>query len=442
MSNGPIVHVLGAGVDKPHGMPLANDLLSEIAKFAENEGKPVDQALRRKLPRLRFNLAKYAGEQGETFAERLLTDEPQSLNVAKKKLFEHLESNENATSVRAFLKVIDSLEAIRDNNQLQDDTLLTLARLGGEEFQASGGDYILDPKKVHFVPIVRQAFRKTFQKAIRTEKMTSSERDKLMELALYMMDVEDLLGSLFSGFYTNHLPGQKNYLYMSWLLWSYLRVQMNRSHNDRSTWPYNDLTKKYNYITLNYTAEFFDEQVRDKVKFFHGNCLSYIRLDRRQLINNDARIRSANSPDALADFISSLEMDLESRKIFLPSIIPPLPFKPLMCNEHLDTWYNCGKLFNEAAAIIITGYSFALADEHFNDLLRKYGNGYNRKILIINPNIDIVSERVLQVLGKDPIYLTNVSVDPFDNCRTIDNIVFIEAGVESLEASMFDQLLA
>ena len=39
-----IVHILGAGVDKPLGMPLANELMSDVANFANG---PANQLQRR-----------------------------------------------------------------------------------------------------------------------------------------------------------------------------------------------------------------------------------------------------------------------------------------------------------------------------------------------------------------------------------------------------------
>ena len=45
-----IVHILGAGVDKPLGLPLANELMEEVANFANGDGKPIATALRSQLP--------------------------------------------------------------------------------------------------------------------------------------------------------------------------------------------------------------------------------------------------------------------------------------------------------------------------------------------------------------------------------------------------------
>ena len=47
-SKGSVVHILGAGVDKPLGMPLADELMGAVANFAEGPGKPIADAIRSK----------------------------------------------------------------------------------------------------------------------------------------------------------------------------------------------------------------------------------------------------------------------------------------------------------------------------------------------------------------------------------------------------------
>lgn len=438
--NNKVVHVLGAGVDKPLGMPLAQDLLSEIARFTSDQGEPIVQVLRSKLPHLRFDLPKYAGEQGETFAERLLTAESQDITIAKKKLLNYLKRNKsNSAAVRAFLTVIESLEEIRAKNKLEDNVLETLAKLGDEPFNATGGDLIFETRGINFIPIVRQAFRKIFQQAMQAEEITSQEKDVLVEVALWMMNVEDLLGSLFSGFYTNHLPSQKKYIYLSWLLWAYLRVQMNQIDIRKiDNWPYSYLNNHL-VVSLNYTADFFDENIRKNVKFFHGNCSSYIRLDTREFFEHDDRILQANSPDKIADFLKELEMDIDAKKVYIPGIIPPLSLKPVICREYLETWYNCGEMFDDASVIFITGYSFAQVDVHFNDLLRKRRGKRNSKIIVINPDIDNVSRAVSQILGWDFDQLTETKRSGF-TCKSAFNLMFVEAKVEHIRPEIIDDL--
>ena len=57
MSSNKTVLIIGAGVDKTEGinMPLAMQLVPEIARFAEEDGKEIENTIRSFLPGLRFS---------------------------------------------------------------------------------------------------------------------------------------------------------------------------------------------------------------------------------------------------------------------------------------------------------------------------------------------------------------------------------------------------
>ena len=130
-NDGPIVHILGAGVDKPLGMPLANELLREVAAFAKGPGKSVGDAIRSHLPRLKFSFDKYTGEQGETFAEKILVEDSAGLNMAKAVLDRYIEAHQSDDNehIQAVMTVVTSLEEIRDKNRLEDSHYIHLHKL-------------------------------------------------------------------------------------------------------------------------------------------------------------------------------------------------------------------------------------------------------------------------------------------------------------------------
>ena len=117
--NHSVVYILGAGVDRPLGMPLANELLGEVAKFANGPGKPVAAAVRACLPYLRFSFDKYTGEQGEKFAETVLVEDPQALNMASDVLERYLTEHEGGEveRIQAVKTVCDALDEIRSKKQ-------------------------------------------------------------------------------------------------------------------------------------------------------------------------------------------------------------------------------------------------------------------------------------------------------------------------------------
>ena len=439
----PIVHILGAGVDKPLGMPLANELMREVANFASGDGKSIATALRDQLPRLRFSFGKYTGEQGENFAERVLKADPPVLKEVKNLLTRSLgkQGEETKEHLQAVTTVVERLIEIQDKNQLDDQTLEPLAAIGGEAYQPSGGDFILNPSGIQLTPIVRQAFRKTFQGLARQEGIPEDTRETLKEMALAMMNVEELLGTLFAGFYTKNLSHQNQYLYVAWLFWAYLRVKMEEfSHIEQDSLyaHFGLLPESHRFITLNYTSKFFPETVKQRVLFFHGDCLSYMRLDTRDLIRDDQKMLEATSPESIEHFIKSLEMNVGARKVFLPGIVPPLSLKPVICREHLETWYKCGKLIDDATAIVITGYSFNLADEHLNDLLRKRHGSTDTKIIVINPDLEGTSTNVCKLFGQDSGQLSNMTLAHFD-CRRANNLTLVKAKAEELSSEILNE---
>ena len=111
-----------------------------------------------------------------------------------------------------------------------------------------------------------------------------------------------------------------------------------------------------------------------------------------------------------------------------------------MCREHLETWYQCGRIIDKASAIVIVGYSFNLADEHLNDLLRKRRGATDVRIVVVNPDMDGTSANVCNILGLAPDQLTNVTRARL-SCREAGNLVFVNAKTEHLSPDVLEQLL-
>ena len=375
----------------------------------------------------------------------MLAEDTQTLDTAKSILNRYLNDHqdEDTSHVKAVHKIIVALEEIRDKNQIDDQTLKPLAEISGERYQASGGDFIVDPRGISLTPLVRQAFRTTFQGLMQEGSVSQDERDTLVRMATAVMNVEELLGELFSGFYTKRPSDQKQYLYVAWLFWAYLRLKMEESLNngEKGLYAYlNTLRDEHQLITMNYTAKFFPQAIRSRVQFFHGDCLSYIRLETRDLITENQQAQQANSPELIADFIGSLGIDLGNQKIFLPGIVPPLSVKPVICREHLETWYQSGNLIDRAEGIIITGYSFNLADEHFNDLLRKRRGAMETNVVVINPDLEDTALKVCKILSQNADHLNEMTLADFE-CRRGGNLTFVKARTEQLSPEAIEEFL-
>ena len=89
--------------------------------------------------------------------------------------------------------------------------------------------------------------------------------------------------------------------------------------------------------------------------------------------------------------------------------------KPIICTEYLERWYKCGQTIKNAKTIVILGYSFSIADEHFNDLVRK-GNS-EAKVIVVNPDIEAVLDRTCQTLNQNKADLHSTNVEDLE-CKS------------------------
>lgn len=439
-----LIYVLGAGVDKPLGMPLANELMKDLGKFASSQGKPIADALRACLPALRFNFKQYDRGQGGTLAARVLSGDAEDLDRAKYILEKHIagERRDSADRFRAVHTVLESIKGIRTTNEIDDDTLASLARSLDERYQGSGGDFIVNPKNAKFNPLVERSIKTTLFALGQDESIPQDDRDAIMRLAQVIMDFEEVLGMLFLGFYSHRSPADKHYLFLSWLLWTYLRLKMGKALRRNNRGLYQELSEYQGhsrFITMNYTSQFLADVDPAHYHSFHGDCLS--RLDwRTRSLTRDPFLGKDESPDSLGKFITSLNIDLRNRHVVLPGIVPPLSVKPVMCREHLDTWYQCGQLIDKAKVLIVVGYSFNSVDEHFNDLLRKRKGKDSTQVVVIDPLLDDVVENTQHVLGFDRRNLAFERRAGFE-CMADQRLTFVRAKSEELSLAAIHDLI-
>jgi len=164
-----------------------------------------------------------------------------------------------------------------------------------------------------------------------------------------------------------------------------------------------------NTITFNYT-DFFDDRTRPKNGYFHGECKAFIRFRTREYVVNDVELKNATTLERMESFIAGLQVDWkrEPPLVSLPAIVPPLAMKPIICGEYLDRWYQCGQTIKRAKTIFIAGYSFSVADEHFNDLIRK-GNR-RAQLIVVDPSLEDVVRRICQIVDQNPAELDSTTI--------------------------------
>ena len=75
----------------------------------------------------------------------------------------------------------------------------------------------------------------------------------------------------------------------------------------------------------------------------------------------------------------------------IPEFLPPMKIKPVLSRGFIKTWFEAEQAIKDADKIIIVGYSFNHADEHFNGILRECRD---KTIFIINSDIEKVIKRI------------------------------------------------
>lgn len=379
--------ILGAGADKCLGFPLMNDLMFELRRFKDGDGKGIHDELRKHVKGLQFDFDKYAGEKGTTMGSALLGGDGSTLDKVKK-----LVNDSRITAspqVEALRVVVNKLERIREGNDVTEDDRKVFAKAeGGSDYITV--DHLIDPANIRFSDIPRKVLRDALKQAIQEE---AGGRSELYGLLLSLSNFEELLGEFFTGFFTKDATLQKRYFYLAWLFWAYIRVcEASHPTYENSFYELLDEVGDFDLITFNYTR--YAQMVsKGTAKYFHGSNDAVLDFDTRLVDTTPATLASTLD---LANYISKLTCEFgPSPLVKVPGLVPPLIMKPILASEYLDWWYEAAQLIANAKTIVIVGYSFAYADEHFNDLIRKRAT--KARLIAIDPFWDGVCTNLCRV---------------------------------------------
>lgn len=393
-----IVFILGAGVEKTKGIdfPLAFQLLPEIVKFSESEeGKKFDNELRSCLKGLRFNLRTFIKSAVDNF--NTTTSEEIKDIIEKLNPIIHKEGDSHSgKKARLLKKLLETVNSVRLGSKIDDSTYELIKEVLGENIISDIADEsIISFNKLDFTDSFKVVIKHILRESIDN---TSDEVGNI--LSSQVLDFEKILIDTFLGFYLEKNTEIKKYLYVSWMLWAYLITKNNECNQKLKNQkiPFYDKflnLADYSVITFNYTSFLDDSVSADKALYFHGYLKEYIRLDNRDFFKIE-KMQFENPFDFFKNNISNV-FDFENNVFLIPGIIPPLKLKPVLSQEFIERWYRANDLIKNADKIVVIGYSFAYADEHFNDLLRKNAS---KEIIIINPEYEFMKSQVARLLGK------------------------------------------
>ena len=434
-----ITYILGAGVDRSLGLPLADGLLAELDTFSKDVGKDISKSIKDKLGgarRVSFNFDKYVMNQAEDFAERVLTDPELARNV------ENALGNigiQASKETRAVQTLVMKLGEIRTANELDTGTADTVAALAGGP--PSMADHtMLKLRGIAFNPAPRDALLRIFRSLESDESLSPQDKAVFEDLVASVIDVENLLTELFAGFFTGKSNEKRKYLYVSWLLWAYMwhksqEARREIANADSFYKLLSNLDDEDSVITFNYTG--LGNFPRDRHVTFHGDCYSYIRRDRGLLIDDDQKVLEAKEINDIRDFINGLEIDVDNDRLLLPAIVPPSSMKPIIHHSFVARWNQAETFMRESDILIAVGYAFRQTDSHFNDLFRQSARG--KQIAVINSQVEDVRAEICQLLDVSASSLTSIRMEDIDVERS-DSLLFVPAKCEEVTSALLSRI--
>ena len=444
--------ILGAGADAAVGLPVSSQLIPGIVEWlGSDEGKAIDEALRKRLKRLTFRFDKFV----EDAIDRLSHDLDRERDTICANVQLELAHNDRLTDkqrkmgnliVRIFQKVSDVKNGATIDEEMEE--------LIHDVMDLELTDHtIIDFTKVNYTD--------TF-KAIITHILRSSLHDSanpiLRHVYKNLLDIEQLMAQYFYGFFTNKPGWIKTYLYIAWTLWGYLvhreqelreqslelreesaEISENSAPSDSfsnlrtlSSNLYRQLAGKEDIqvVTFNYTT--LAAEASPSALYFNGNLTDYVDIENK----NDLHVDDLHSLDLVAFFRERLsqEMSLEGDRIAIPvpSFMPPLKLKPVISDRYITIWYRTSEAIRQAERILILGHSIHATERFFCDMVR---NSRQAEITLIDRDMETVCRNLCHTLQLSINRYTPLTVQGHPARKYDNRIIVVQADLKDIDLS-------
>ena len=419
--------ILGAGADAAAGLPASSQLIPGIVDWlATDEGKAVDDALRKQLKRLTFRFDKFV----EDAIDRLAKDLDRERDTISSHVREELEHNPNLEEshrkmgnliVRIFQKITD----VKQGAAIDEETEQLIREVTG-----------MEPTDHTIIDFSRLNYTETF-KTIITHILKSSLHDStnpiLRHVYKNLLDIEQLMAQYFYGFFTGRQGLIKTYLYISWMLWAYLvhrEQSLNLELNLHSQSLYGQLRgqEETQIVTFNYST--LAAEASPTALYFNGNLTDYVDIENK----NDLHIDDIHSLDLTSFFRERLpqEMSLEGERIAIPvpSFMPPLKLKPVISDRYITTWYRTSEAVRHADRILILGHSIHSADSFFCDMVR---NNRHAEITLIDRDMDTECRNLCRTLQLSVNRYTTLTLQGHPARKYDNRITVVQADLSDID---------
>ncbi|WP_447825524.1 hypothetical protein [Aeromonas salmonicida] len=410
--------ITGAGVDRTSGIdfPLANTLLADVTRYLDGPGKSVDEALRNMLPGLRFSFNNMIARAVDKIATRE-PHEQKAMVLRVQAAIAELPPEKETIRKHGdlIIRLFNKLATIAEHSQLDDETEQLIREVFPKDADdLIDSDSILDIHKLSLSDTFKTVLKRTLKMGL-----SGDRHEVALALGSDMLNIETLLIEKFLGFYNEKSADIKNYLYIAWSLWAYLVAKQNEvlvAHKANPLPFYGSIPDGVRAITLNYTAFLQHRLGVDRALYFHGGLAEYVRMDTRDLLPIED-IHTCDPAQFIRDYVTPnvdvVHEDLRQQKHVIPALVPPLRLKPILSHRYIELWGQASTWVKEANHIVVVGYSFNNADEHFNDILRCHPD---RNIDIVVPEAtspDFVA-RMEKVFGTSANQYNKVNINGHD----------------------------
>lgn len=410
--------ILGAGVDRTTGIdfPLANTLLADVTRYLDGPGKEVEIALRDMLPGLRFSFNSMIARA----VDKIATREPHEQKAMVQRVqdaISHLGKDQEGIRKHGelIIRLFNKLATIAQESQLDADTEALIREVFPKDAdELIDSDSILDIHKLSLSDTFKTVLKRTLKLGL------SSERHEVAAaLGADMLNIETLLIEKFLGFYNDKPADIKNYLYIAWAMWAYLVAKQKEVLEAHAASPlpfYGNVPADLRAITLNYTAFLERSLGATKTIYFHGGLSDYVRMDTRDLLPIEDILRCDPAKfirEVVTPNVDVSANDLRQQRHVIPALVPPLRLKPILSHKYIELWGQASEWVKEAEHVVVVGYSFNNADEHFNDILRCHPD---RRIDIVVPEAMSTQfvARMEKVFGTAANQYNRIKVNGFD----------------------------
>lgn len=426
--------ILGAGADASVGLPPSSRLIPGIVDWLDtDEGKVIDDALRKQLKRLTFRFDKFVDDA----IERLAKDLDRERDTICRNVSEELDHNTSLDDAqrkmgRLIVRIFQKISEVKKGAAIDEDTEMLIREVTGME---PTDHTIIDFSKLNYT----ETFKTIVTHILRTS-LHDSSNPVLRHVYKNLLDIEQLMAQYFYGFFTGKQLHIKTYLYISWMLWAYLvhceqQLAADPEHEEKNANNvYSQLRGKsgLQVVTFNYST--YAAQVCPDALYFNGTLTDYVDIENK----NDLTVDDIPGLDLAAFFRERLprEMSLEGERVAIPvpSFMPPLKIKPVLSRRYITTWYLTSEAIRTAGRILILGHGIHSSESFFSDMVR---SNRDAEIILIDRDMDSVSQQLCRILQLSPARFTPLTIQG-NAARKYDNrITIINSDLNAIDLSQW-----